>query len=109
MKKVFIITESPNTLYGYGLDLSDLKVGERYILTNWSYILSGREVYRLSKDNGKGVSGNMKDIYRYHGWRGTTNNCAVYAMGVRRVEEIHWIKDGKAKVKLSGDLVPHLE
>lgn len=36
-----------------------------------------------------GISGNMNpDIKRFHGWRGTTNDIARYAEGVRKCESV---------------------
>ena len=44
----------------------------------------------LLNDNGAGVGGNSEPaIKRYHGWRGTTNNWATYAHGLRRVLDVH--------------------
>lgn len=107
MKSVYKITE-----YRYGLDLDDIKVGDKYILVERTNINTGTTEYRLCKDNGQGIGGNTNyDIKMYHGWRGTTNNISVYAEGLRRVERVDAVKtaiDGitrTVKVKLSADLV----
>ena len=43
----------------------------------------------LREDNGDGWPGNMDPHRcRYHGWRGTTNDCAIYAHGLRRVLDV---------------------
>lgn len=110
MKTVYIITESQ-----FGLDLDDIKVGDRYILIERSNIITGKTEYQLFKDNCAGIGGNMdSSIKRYHGWRGTTNDIAVYAHGLRRIERVDSIKENSVtmertvKVKISADLVPDL-
>jgi len=112
MKTIYKITEEP---FGYGVDLNTIKVGDKYILVERCDINTGDSIYRLRKDNGEGVPGNMNSqIKRYHGWRGTTGHVSVYALGLRRIERIDYIKidpddpymGGIAKVKLSADLLP---
>lgn len=107
MKTVYIITEDR-----YGLDLDDIKIGDKYILIERTNTNTGKTEYRFREDNGEGIGGNMDyNVKRYHGWRGTTNNISVYAEGLRRIERIDSIKtaiDGTrtVKVKLSADLLP---
>ena len=44
----------------------------------------------LRDDNGDGWPGNSDPHQcRYHGWRGTTDDWAVYALGLRRVLDVH--------------------
>ena len=54
------------------------------------------------------IWGNVNhDITRYHGWRGTTCDVALYAMGWRRVESVEPRKRGKGiNIILSADLRP---
>jgi hypothetical protein len=60
-------------------------------------------------DHPDGVAGNMnKSIRCHHGWRGTTNNCAVYAHGRRQVIESRPLSRGVGwRTVLSADLCPN--
>lgn len=102
MKTVYIITED-----FFGVDFDNIKVGDKYILVERTNINTGKTEYKIRKDNGEGIPGNMDaSVKRYHGWRGTTDNISVYAYGLREIERIYYVKDMPdgtriAKVKLS--------
>ena len=51
----------------------------------------------LRDDNGEGWPGNSDPSQcQYHGWRGTTNDWAVYAHGLRRVLDV-WVTGDRSK------------
>ena len=53
----------------------------------------------LIDDNGEGWPGNSDpNQCRYHGWRGTTNDWAVYAHGLRRVLDVRVTGDRSKRV-----------
>lgn len=95
-------------------DEEEIQEGKDYILAYIWYEGSPKGFYQLRPDNGEGISANMdRNIKRYHGHRGTTDGRAVYAEGVRRVEEIISKKEIQYgyggysyKVRLSKDLKP---
>jgi hypothetical protein len=79
-------------------DISDFWIGK--IGTCVSVEDSTGKHYRIN-DNIFPVPGNINhNIKRYFGWRGTTNNRAVYAHGVRMVEKIIRFKK-HARIALS--------
>ena len=90
---------------------SKIQVGEKMVLVSSEDVGPGsksKERYYLIADKG-GVSGNMdRDIKRYHGWRGTTNNSSVYAHGLREVIKISERKNGDIYVTVGKDLKPEL-
>lgn len=65
-------------------------IGEQYMIASSEYVgpLNGRAnnpiiIHKI--DNGFGFGGNSDPgIKRYHGWRGTSDDWAMHAMGVRR-------------------------
>ena len=53
----------------------------------------------LIDDNGEGWPGNSDPTQcRYHGWRGTTNDWAIYAHGLRRVLDVRVTGDRSKRV-----------
>ena len=62
------------------------KVGQAVILISHENVMSGgKEEFSIVKDHG-GIRGNVdSSIKRYHGWRGTTNDVALYAHGLRKI------------------------
>lgn len=82
-----------------------VEVGERYILVERIYEKDGKSYFHLAPDFG-GIPGNMnRNIRRYHGWRGTTNNVATYAHGLREITSIR-PKNGQFRVTVGKDLHP---
>ena len=69
-------------------------------------IRSGFVATRYDLQEG-GVGGNSNpDIERYHGWRGTTDDRAVHAHGVRRVLKMKTLKNGNISVTVGPDIHP---
>jgi hypothetical protein len=68
------------------LDMDQVKTGAVYMVGVSEYVgpNSGVDRILLKSDNGEGWSGNSDHtIRRYHGWRGTTNDWALFGYGVR--------------------------
>ncbi len=64
---------------------------------------------KYGMDSPDGVPGNSNPkILRRHGWRGTTCDQEVDALGVRKVKSIRPLKRGGFSVELSEDLAPDL-
>ncbi len=60
-------------------------------------------------DNGRGWAGNSNPaIHRYHGWRGTTNDYAVYSYGLRECLEatLTGLHSKRLRVVFGPDMVP---
>ncbi len=68
------------------------------------------DIVRYSLDfSGEFIPGNMNPaIRRFHGWRGTSFDQEVYALGVRRIKSMRRLKSGAISVELSNDLSPDL-
>ena len=91
-------------------DIGKIIEGEIYTVVSYQDTLRDAEWYRLIPGDHGGVGGNMDPkVKRYHGWRGTTNDVAKYAEGLRRVEKITKYKNGNVHIKLSGDLAEDKE
>ena len=66
------------------------EIGKTYMILKHEYVGPSRVGNMLSSlvfadDNGEGFPGNSdRSIMRYHGWRGTTDDWAAHAMGVRK-------------------------
>lgn len=94
----------------HNMDISDIVEGGVYTVISFQHALRGTEWYNLIPGDHGGVGGNMDPkVKRYHGWRGTTNDVAKYAEGLRRVEKITKYKNGNVHIKLSGDLAEDKE
>jgi len=72
-----------------------MELGEAYMVATQEYIGPNRQECHnglyllLGADNGEGWPGNSDPHQcRYHGWRGTTNDWAIYAHGLRRVLDV---------------------
>ncbi|HIQ83052.1 MAG TPA: hypothetical protein IAA52_08105 [Candidatus Pullichristensenella stercorigallinarum] len=88
------------------------KVGDLVILLERSYINDGYSTFDAIPYTGDGISGNMdSSIKRFHGWRGTTNDVAQYAHGVRKIIRVgatdEWGE--KTKYTVGADLHPDWE
>ena|SRR3989304_8180648 len=56
------------------------------------------------------IGGNSDpQITRYHGWRGTTNDVHVEALGLRRVKTVRKLRNGDFSVTFGQDLLPNEE
>lgn len=86
-------------------DETEAKVGDKMILVQVSDTLNGSRWYDLRHDNGKGIGGNIDPTCkRYHGWRGTTNNRSVEALGLHEITKVQKFKNGNVRVWLGEDL-----
>lgn len=81
------------------------KVGDEVVLV----IVNGwddRDRYEI-RIAPNGIGGNMdRSVKRFHGWRGTTNNISVTAMGRREIKKIRTLKNGTVAVTVGPDLDP---
>lgn len=77
-------------LYKIREDLTAIKPGDHVIVYTRENILTGEETYYVSKEwAADGIGGNMDwSEKRFHGWRGTTDNIALYALGVYSVKSV---------------------
>lgn len=69
------------------------KVGDEVVLVETINELTNVSTFepRIATD---GIGGNMdNNVKRYHGWRGTTNNKALFAHGLRRILKIEDVED----------------
>lgn len=76
------------------------------------------EAFRVMKDNGVGVPGNVNPArYSYHGWRGTSDGVIKTAYGRRRIKAIEVLDkysadDGfyqRVKIVVGADIAPDLD
>lgn len=76
-----------------------VKVGDEVVLVEYNNVLKDT-TWWLPWVAPNGISGNMDpSVKRFHGWRGTTNDVAVYAHGLRKVLKV------TSKVNERGDTV----
>lgn len=81
------------------------EVGDLITLLERENVRTGARYYRLGP--AIGATGNADpSIRRFHGWRGTTNDISVTALGLRRIEKITPCKNGNFWITLSADLKP---
>jgi hypothetical protein len=84
------------------------RVGAVGTLERALHITDGWVKYRLDF-SGKGIPGNSDpETCLHHGWRGTTYNIEITALGVRRIKSLRELKRGGISVKLSDDFAPDL-
>ena len=75
------------------------------------------EIFRIMKDNGMGIMGNVDSIFRYHGWRGTSDGMAKYAYGLRKIKSLSVIdrySDDEGhyqtvKIVVGSDIAPDMD
>ena len=88
------------------------KVGDEYTLVCFEDERTGKERFSLFLG---GIPGNKNlEILRFHGWRGTTEGVARYALGVRRIIKASEVKiDNEGmyyqKITVGKDLHPDWE
>ena len=82
-----------------------MELGGEYIVATQEYIGPNRQechngLYLLLRDdNGEGWPGNSDpNQCRYHGWRGITDNWAIYVHGLRRVLDVRVTGDRSKRV-----------
>jgi hypothetical protein len=76
------------TVYLDRFDARRFTVGQEVVLVCRENLMTGSEEYELRPlaDFPDGIPGNANSSIRcFHGWRGTTNNVYVTALGVREV------------------------
>ena len=73
--------------------LADYHVGDAVILygVKREGAPESAERFRIMKDNGLGVKGNLSAIFRYHGWRGTSDGIIKTAYGLRKIKSLEVI------------------
>lgn len=86
-------------------------VGGVYAIAERENVQTGKTVgylfVGLDDENPEGFPGNADPaVHRFHGWRGTTNDISVTALGVFTVLDITEQKNGISRIRLSGDLHP---
>lgn len=102
-----IIRMTSEDLDRWEMDYGKLTVGLVCTVTELTNINTGIKWHRLTPGDNGGVPGNMdRNVRRYHGWRGTTNDVSVDACGVHAVTDIQTHKNGNVKITLSPDLKP---
>lgn len=80
------------------------KVGDKVlVLHKYNEINPNEEWYDISKRHAdEGYPGNINhNEFRFHGWRGTTNNISVTAMGVYEVKKVETIDDWGDEIKVT--------
>ena len=77
-------------------------IGDEVLVYSRVDNMKGTEEFRFSKRfAANGYPGNMgSSITRFHGWRGTTDDVAVYAHGVYTIKNIEYSK-GTGTVKFT--------
>lgn len=88
------------------------KVGQEVILVgreNVNVQRSGYEKFTIV-DAPAGIPGNMDhSIKKYHGWRGTTDDIALYAYGLRKILKVQAVDMGADygyKITVGPDMHP---
>ena len=80
-------------------EVESIKAGDHVLVYSREHILKGWEEYRISKRFAEtGYPGNSDPSYKtFHGWRGTTSDVAVYALGVYRVRSVEDTRNWRQK------------
>lgn len=95
MKYIIIVDEYEAISEGY-------KAGDKVLVLQKEDLNDGFEWYTLSKTYAEtGYPGNIDhNEFRFHGWRGTTNNISVMACGVYEIKKVQELEDYRVKVTL---------
>ena len=95
MKYTIIVDEYEAISEGY-------KAGDKVLVLQKEDLNDGFEWYAISKAFAEtGYPGNLDhNEFRFHGWRGTTNNIAVTACGVYEIKKVEMRDDYKAKITI---------
>lgn len=77
-------------------------VGNKVLVLLKEDFNSGEEWYTLNKTYAEiGYPGNIDhNEFRFHGWRGTTNNISVTACGVYEIKKVQELEDYRVKVTI---------
>lgn len=79
------------------------KPGDRVLVTQHEDFNNQNEWYSVSKRYADtGYPGNLKrDVFRFHGWRGTTDGVSVTACGVYVIRDVKRLDDyGRVQIVL---------
>ena len=86
---------------------SSIKIGSKKVVFSIEDVgpnSDGKIVYDFRSGP---VPGNSdRTITRYHGWRGTSDDISVEALGERRIKKITELKSGIVAVKFGRDISP---
>ena len=83
------------------------EIGQEVIPVERYNTMTGDSTFTLYLHDGRGIPANMdRNDRAYHGWRGTTDNIAVYVHGVRKIENVEKINGYMIKVRVGKDLYP---
>ena len=84
-------------------------VGQEVVLVSHENTMSGQESF-IIKIAPEGIPGNMDHtVKQFHGWRGTYNDIATYAHGLRKITKITPVDLGTDygyKITVGKDLHP---
>jgi hypothetical protein len=93
-------------------DYEWLSLGDIVVLVRYEDLMTGEEWFKAIPDQGHGIPGNLNaDECCYHGWRGTTDDISMHALGCRKIIKIsdeQWDKDRRSyrKITVGPDLKP---
>lgn len=78
------------------------RAGDKVLVLQKEDLNDGFEWYTISKAYAEvGYPGNINhNEFRFHGWRGTTNNIAVTACGVYEIKKVECFDDYRVKVTI---------
>lgn len=83
-------------------EITFIKQGDPVLVCSRTNIVTGKSYYELMPQYAEsGYPGNMdRSIRKFHGWRGTTNDISVDALGVYAVKTVER-NGGKLKIVLN--------
>ena len=88
-------------------------VGQEVLLVERQHITKGGSTWKIYADLPDGLPGNMDHTQKAcHGWRGTTNDVATYAHGIRKITKVSPVTidaDSGYKITVGPDLYPGKE
>lgn len=95
MKYTIIVDEYEAISEGY-------KAGDKVLVLKKEDLNDGSEWYTVSKVFAEtGYPGNIDhNEFRFHGWRGTTNNISVTACGVYEIKKVQGLEDYRVKITI---------
>lgn len=88
-------------------DVAVPEVGADYIIGTYADAVRIQNVFYVP-DNGHGLPGNTSPTrYKYHGWRGSYNDIATRAHGLRRclsITKINYQKSAMVRIEFGNDM-----
>jgi hypothetical protein len=89
------------------------KIGMEVLLVERQHITKGGSSWKIYADLPDGMPGNLDHTVKAtHGWRGTTNDVATYAHGIRKITKVSPVTidaDSGYKITVGPDLYPDKE